>query len=72
VYGEKLGPANGRCISHEGELEKLGTLHDEFACYVVEVCLECRWNHLARRELHGRRYADAAEATTNRRRAARS
>ena len=42
VYGEKLGQANGRCISYEGELEKLGTQHDEFARYVVEVCLDCR------------------------------
>jgi hypothetical protein len=72
VYGEKLGQANGRCISYEGELEKLGTMHDEFACYVVEVCLDCRWNQLSRRELHGRRYADDAETASSRRRAARS
>jgi hypothetical protein len=71
VYGEKLGQANGRCISYEGELEKLGTMHDEFACYVVEVCLDCRWNHLSRRELHGRRYDEAASPATNGRRAAR-
>jgi Family of unknown function (DUF5318) len=72
VYGEKLGQANGRCISYDGELEKLGTMHDEFACYVVEVCLDCGWNHLSRRELHGRRHDDAGEAASNRRRAARS
>ena len=48
VYGDKLGPANGRCISTPGELEKLGTTHDEFARYVVEVCLDCGWNHLVR------------------------
>ena len=30
------------------ELAKLGATHDEFACYVVEVCLDCRWNHLRR------------------------
>ena len=70
VYGDKLGQANGRCISYDGELEKLGTMHDEFARYVVEVCLDCRWNHLSRRELHGRRY-DAASASPNARRAAR-
>ena len=72
VYGEKLGQANGRWISCEGELEELGTMHDEFACYVVEVCLDCRWNQLSRRELHGRRYADDAETASSRRRAARS
>jgi Family of unknown function (DUF5318) len=64
VYGDKLGAANGRCISMPGELEKLGAAHDEFARYVVEVCLDCRWNHLSRRELHGRRYADTTAATT--------
>lgn len=72
IYGEKLGQANGRCISYDGELEKLGTMHDEFACYVVEVCLDCRWNHLSRRELHGRHHNADAEAASNRRRAARS
>jgi len=70
VYGEKLGAANGRCISHEGELEKLGATHDEFARYVVEVCIDCRWNHLFRRELFGRRHLDGAAGTRNSRRAA--
>jgi len=70
VYGDKLGAANGRCISMPGELEKLGAVHDEFARYVVEVCLDCRWNHLSRRELHGRRY-DSAAPTANAQRAAR-
>jgi hypothetical protein len=60
VYGNSLRAANGRCISHDGELEKLGAAHDEFARYVVEVCVECRWNHLARRELYGRRHGEGA------------
>jgi hypothetical protein len=59
VYGNDLRQANGRAITNASELERLGAAHDEFARYVVEVCLECRWNHLTRRELHGRRY-DAA------------
>ncbi len=57
VYGEQLRQANGRCISHPSELERLGAAHEEFIRYVVEVCPECRWNHLVRRELHGRRHA---------------
>jgi hypothetical protein len=57
VYGDALKAANGRCISFPGELEKLGASIDEFACYVVEVCPECRWNHLDRRLLLGRRHA---------------
>jgi hypothetical protein len=58
VYGASLRAANGRCISHEGEVEKLGAAHDEFVRYVVEVCLACGWNHLVRRELRGRRHGE--------------
>jgi len=57
VYGDALKAANGRCVSGSNELEKLGSRYDEFARYVVEVCLDCSWNHLGRRELHGRRHA---------------
>jgi len=54
VYGDKLKTANGRCIATDAELRKLGKIHDEFALYDVEVCVECGWNHLRRRSLHGR------------------
>ena len=57
VYGDGLRDANGRCIVHESELERLGQAHEEFARYVVEVCPDCGWNFLTRRELHGRRHA---------------
>ncbi len=57
VYGEKLKQANGRAISCSSELTKLGASCDEFACYDVEVCLDCRWNHLRRQSLHGRLHA---------------
>jgi hypothetical protein len=59
VYGEHLRQANGRCIVHESELDRLGAAHDEFARYVVEVCPDCGWNFLTRRELHGRRHGGA-------------
>jgi hypothetical protein len=55
VYGDRLRAANGRALSQPGELDALAQKHDEFDCYVVEVCTKCRWNHLGRRELHGRR-----------------
>lgn len=55
VYGDGLRHANGRCIASEAELTKLEREHDEFSRYVVEVCLDCSWNHLTRHELHGRR-----------------
>lgn len=54
VYGDDLKGANGRCITNPTELEKLGASADEFACYVVEVCVSCKWNHLDRRYLLGR------------------
>jgi hypothetical protein len=57
VYGEELKQAHGRCITFPGELEKLSRSVDEFACYVVEVCIDCGWNHLDRRYLLGRRHA---------------
>lgn len=56
VYGDALRRANGRCVDAD-ELARLGATHQEFARYVVEVCPDCRWNHLQRRELHGRRHA---------------
>lgn len=71
VYGDGLGTANGRCLSFEGELEKLEGRHDEFVCYIVEVCLDCRWNHLVRRELHGRSHAPADVARAGARAARR-
>jgi hypothetical protein len=57
VYGDKLREANGRCITSDSELARLDAKHEEFSRYVVEVCLDCRWNHLQRHELHGRRYS---------------
>ena len=47
VFGSRL-PAHGRCITSAGELAKLARRPTELACYVVEVCPDCRWNHLAR------------------------
>lgn len=56
VFGDALRRANGRCIDAD-ELARLDAAHEEFARYVVEVCPDCHWNHLQRRELHGRRHA---------------
>lgn len=59
VYGDALKRhrANGRCITHDEELERLGAKVDEFTCYEVEVCTDCSWNHLSRSYLVGRRHA---------------
>ena len=61
VYGDALARANGRCITCASELERLDTAHEEFTRYVVEVCLDCHWNHLQRHELHGRRHAEPVQ-----------
>lgn len=47
VFGAGL-PAHGRCISSKQELAKLHRRAADLACYVVEVCPACSWNHLAR------------------------
>ena len=61
VFGPQL-PACGRCVA---TLEELVRLAERSAgsvtaptCYVVEVCVECRWNHLVQVfPLAGRRRA---------------
>jgi hypothetical protein len=53
AFGAKL-PPSGRCITAKGELTKLAKARDRLACYVVEVCPSCSWNHLARTFLLGR------------------
>lgn len=47
VFGNRL-PPSGRCITSQGELLKLSRGSRQLACYVVEVCPGCAWNHLAR------------------------
>jgi hypothetical protein len=47
VFGPRL-PSFGRCITSKAELAKLARRADDMACYVVEVCPSCSWNHLAR------------------------
>ncbi len=56
VYGDGLSRRTAAASPIPGELEKLRAKHDEFDRYVVEVCTDCRWNHLGARELHGRRH----------------
>jgi hypothetical protein len=46
AFGARL-PASGRAVG-PGEMAKLTRQRTELACYVVEVCLDCSWNHLLR------------------------
>ena len=47
VFGPRL-PAHGRCITTRKELTTFARRSTVNTCYVVEVCPECSWNHLAR------------------------
>ena len=47
VFGGRL-PAGGRCVSSSQDLTKLASKGGDLYCYVVEVCLNCAWNHVAR------------------------
>jgi hypothetical protein len=47
TYGDCFrGETNGR-VRRSGELADLAGEHPEFTVYVVEVCQDCGWNHLA-------------------------
>lgn len=67
LFGPSL-PASGRCVTTAGELDRLATSarSGPLACYVVEVCPACGWNHLNHTYLvpHGRtrRTAGARQA----------
>ncbi len=58
VFGDRL-PSGGRCVKDLEELRKLVNRVDEAACYVVEVCPQCSWNHLAKMFLAGRAASQA-------------
>jgi Family of unknown function (DUF5318) len=46
VFGSRL-PPSGKCVTTKGELAKLARGSGDLSCYVVEVCPNCSWNHLA-------------------------
>lgn len=45
VFGPRL-PKEGRAINSTKELERLAAKAGDYRCYLVEVCMSCRWNHL--------------------------
>jgi hypothetical protein len=46
VYAEGSDPNNGRALELD-EAKALAAKQSGGACYVVEVCTDCSWNHLA-------------------------
>jgi uncharacterized protein DUF5318 len=47
VFGSRL-PPSGVCVTSKSEMKKVSRTAKDLACYVVEVCPNCSWNHLAR------------------------
>ena len=47
VFGPRLS-AQGRCVSTAKEMRQLNDRREDLSAYVVEACVECRWNHLLR------------------------
>lgn len=64
VFGEALRKRSGQVVYPEGALAELEERYDEFRCYVVEVCVECGWNHLSACHLMGRRAAEERRRDT--------
>lgn len=54
AFGPNL-PPGGRTFVGASELARLARRAGEVACYVVEVCPTCGWNHLVRTYAAGRR-----------------
>jgi len=47
VFGNRL-PPSGVCVTSRQEMSRLARTSKQMTCYVVEVCPNCSWNHLAR------------------------
>ncbi len=60
VYGPDLKRDNGRVVYPEEWLGELAKRHEQFTCYVVEVCVDCAWNHLVRAYQAGTKYAGSS------------
>ncbi|MCP3856352.1 MAG: DUF5318 domain-containing protein [Actinomycetia bacterium] len=46
VFGPRL-PPHGRCVQTAAEIDAIAVRDGRFQCFVVEVCPNCGWNHLA-------------------------
>lgn len=46
-FGQRL-PPSGVCVTSKQEMTRLARTAKDLVCYVVEVCPNCSWNHLAK------------------------
>ena len=58
VFGDDLKRDNGRVVYPSEWLRELAARHSAFTCYVVEVCVDCAWNHLVRAYQAGTSYSN--------------
>lgn len=61
VYGDELGRNSGRVVYPPEWLGEIAKEYEHFMCYVVEVCVDCAWNHLVRSYVAGTGYSGARE-----------
>ncbi len=62
VFGPRL-PSSGLCVLTAKDFERISRRKGNFVCYVVEVCVECGWNHpRSRFEFQGVQSARSAAA----------
>lgn len=66
VYGEHLGRDNGRVVYPADWLKDLARDHEQFTCYIVEICIDCQWNHLLRSYVAGHKFGSRRRAQERR------
>jgi hypothetical protein len=71
TYGRELKRENGR-VRRVTDLPALQDRFAEFQCYLIEVCVNCSWNHLVRSFQAGHRHRAKGVMPVTRRRQARS
>ncbi|HUP70427.1 MAG TPA: DUF5318 family protein [Acidimicrobiales bacterium] len=59
AFGSRL-PSGGHCFTTGTELARITRRAGDVTCYMVEVCRDCGWNHLARTYAAGRRQAKSS------------
>jgi hypothetical protein len=64
VFGDELKRNSGRVVYPPEWLVELTENYDQFTCYVVEVCIDCSWNHLVRAYSTGRLYTNGSGGTS--------
>ena len=62
VFGDELKRHSGKVVYPAEWLTELASTHDQFTCYLVEVCIDCSWNHLLRSFVTGRRFQSNGRA----------